>query len=123
MTKVLWLSRRDMTEEQLAALKKKVGDDVAISKFDRNIQRAYELQPWIKENDIIATSIAAPKNFLLELLMLAGNKPVILAHHRCESIKCGDDDKVRRTITIFEGWKQLRRKIEVVADDFYWYSE
>lgn len=113
MTKVLWLSERDMTNDQLNALVLKLGY-VGVMKVDKTIDNAFELSKEVEACDIIA--IEAPINLQAQFLkMLDDKKPVIIAQTRREIVK--SDDGNCKEIFIFDGWKQLK-KIEVVMTDF-----
>jgi len=113
MTKVMWFSRHDMTEDQLAALVSKLGE-VEVMKIDRTIQTAFELADEVDECDVIA--IVAPINLQAQFLKLAKDKPVIIAQSRRELVK-NEDGSESKAVFVFEGWKQLK-KIEVVMEDF-----
>lgn len=113
MTKVLWFSRHDMTDDQLAALVSKLGE-VEVVKVDKTIQTAFELSAEVEECDVIA--IVAPINLQAQFLKLAKDKPVIIAQTKRELVKA-DDGSESKAIFIFDGWKQLK-KIEVVMEDF-----
>lgn len=109
MKKVLWFSRHEMTEEQLAAL-----GDVSVVQINKTINSAYELAEEIAAADIIA--IVAPINLQAQFLKLAGDKPVLIAQSKRVLVPNADggEDKVD---FVFDGWKQLK-KIEVVTEDW-----
>jgi hypothetical protein len=113
MKKVLWFSRHEMTADQLAALKRKLGN-IEINKIDKTISSAYELKDDIEGADVIA--IVAPLNLQSQFLKLAEGKPVIIAQTKRELTKDENGGESKVTF-IFDGWKQLE-KIEVVMSDF-----
>ena len=76
MKKILWLSRHEMTKEQLEAL----GDDVSVTQIPYRIGSAYELVEEINDADIIA--LVAPINLQEQFLKLAKGKPVLIPN--CE---------------------------------------
>jgi len=109
--KVLWFSRHEMTEPQIADLKRIFGDNLIINQVSRTISSAFELQNEIAENDVIA--IVAPINLQQQFLKLAGEKPVIIAKSKRLVTKIeGEEDKVE---FIFRNWFQIK-KIEVVLN-------
>lgn len=110
MKKVLWFSRHEMTEEQLAAL----GNVSQLVQINKTINSAYELIEEIAAADIVA--IVAPINLQAQFLKLAGDKPVLIAQSKRVLVPNADggEDKVN---FVFDGWKQLK-KIEVVTEDW-----
>jgi len=113
MTKVLWFSRHQMTDEQLASLKRKLGE-IEVVQVNKTIQSARELSAEIEECDILA--IVAPIGLQAEFLRLANGKPVITAVSERVIVKSedGSEDKVN---FIFKRWEQLE-KIEVIKSLF-----
>ena len=87
MTKVLWFSRHEMTEDQLGALVAKLGE-VEVNHVDRTIQTAFELSEEVEKADVIA--IVAPINLQAQFLELAKEKPVIIAQSKRELVKNSD---------------------------------
>lgn len=102
--RVMWFSRHDMTESQMKAL-----GDCEITKIDRTIQSAYELEKEISEHDVIA--IVAPINLQAQFIKIAGNKPVIMAVND-RILK--DDGSYE---FVFNKWEQID-KIEVIKHDY-----
>ena len=113
MTKVLWFSRHQMTDDQLAALVAKLGE-IEVVQVDKTIQNAFELTEEVDASDVIA--IVAPINLQAQFLKLAKDKPVIVAQTKRELVKA-DDGSESKAVFIFDGWKRLE-KIEVVMSDF-----
>lgn len=64
--KILWLSRHDMTDSQLAALKD-VFPNASVTKVDRTIQDTEQLIDCCKGFDILAAVL--PVEILLEFMM------------------------------------------------------
>jgi len=110
MKKILWFSRHEMTEEQLAAL----GNNVEIVNINKTISSAYEIADEINECDIIA--IVAPINLQAQFLKIAGNKPVIMAVNDRVLIPQpeGGEDKVDFH---FVKWERLL-KIDIIKEDY-----
>ena len=113
MKNVLWFSRHPLNDDQINALKAKVGD-INVTQINRTINSAFELQDEIAANDIIA--IVAPLNIQSQFLKIAGNKPVIVAETKRELVKDenGGEDKVN---FVFNGWTRLV-KIDVITEPF-----
>ena len=113
MVKVLWVSRHNMTPEQLGALEKKLGP-VEIRQVDRTLSSAFELKDEVEDSDVIA--IVAPVNLQQQFLRIAGDKPVIMAKSEriIENDPEGGESKV---VFKFLKWERLV-KIEVVLEDF-----
>ena len=96
--KVLWFSRHQMTNDQLAAL-----GDVEVTQVNKSISSAYELEEEINNSDIIA--IVAPINLQQQFLKLAAGKPVIMAVNDRVLVPQPDgEDKVEFH---FVKWEQL----------------
>lgn len=126
MTKVLWFSRHDMTEEQLTAL-----GNVEVTKINvANMPNVHvplvgsvnngdktdlpPLKEMIKEFDVIG--VVLPINLQSQVLSVAGDKPVIQAVNKRVLVKAedGTEDKV---VFQFNGWKRLV-EIKVLLEDF-----
>ena len=106
--KVLWFSRHEMTNDQLAAL-----GDVEVTQVNKSISSAYELEEEIKAADIVA--IVAPINLQQQWLKLAAGKPVIMAVNDRHLIPQPDgEDKVEFH---FVKWEQLD-EIVIKKHDF-----
>lgn len=126
MNKVLWFSRHNMTDEQVAAL-----GNVEITKINvANMPNVHvplvgsvnngentDLPPFkelVKEFDVIA--IVLPINLESQVLSIVGDKPVIRAENKRVLVPQADgtEDKV---VFQFNGWKRLV-EIKVVLEDF-----
>lgn len=110
MKNVLWFSRHQMTEEQMAAL----GGDVEINQINKTISSAFELKEEIEAADIIA--IVAPIGLQQQFLQLAGNRPVIMAVNDRVLVPNpeGGESKVAFK---FVKWERLV-KIDIIKEDF-----
>lgn len=126
MKKVLWFSRHDMTPEQLSALGNVEVTKVNVANMpnvhvaltgainDGDEQDLLPFKDFAKDFDILA--VVLPIGLEQQVLLIAGNKPVIRATNERKLVKSedGTEDKV---VFNFAGWKQLV-KIEVVLEDF-----
>ena len=110
MKKVLWFSRHEMSEEQLAAL----GNNVEIVNINKTISSAYEIADEIEQCDVIA--IVAPINLQQQFLKLAAGKPVIMAVNDRILVPQpdGTEDKVEFH---FVKWERLL-KIDIIKEDY-----
>lgn len=79
MTKVMWFSSRDMTEDQLAALVNRLGED-NVRIVDETIQTAFGLSDEIE--DVPVRAIISPITLWELFLRLPKDKPVIVAQSR-----------------------------------------
>ena len=79
MTKVMWFSGRDMTEDQLAALVNRLGED-NVRIVDETIQTAFGLSDEIE--DVPVRAIISPITLWELFLRLPKDKPVIVAQSR-----------------------------------------
>ena len=76
MKKVLWISRHDMTKEQLAAVDN--GRPVEIDQEEESVHDVRDLTNRINNADIIA--VVLPPNLLMALVaMVKGEKPILRA--------------------------------------------
>ena len=108
MKKVLWLSRHEMTKEQLEAL-----GDVSVTQIPYRIGSAYELVEEINDADIIA--LVAPINLQEQFLKLAKGKPVLIPN--CERYMARNDLGEEELQFKFNKWEQLHG-ITVEKSDF-----
>ena len=74
MMKILWVSRHDMTFEQITDLKRIYGEDIEIEKLDETIKDIH----IIANRDADVYAVVLPIDLAAELLTLT-NKPVIFA--------------------------------------------
>ena len=68
MVKVLWVSRHDMTKEQIEDLERITGDSVEITKFDKTCTSAFEILKKVEEHSILA--VVLPVELLSDLMQL-----------------------------------------------------
>lgn len=124
MTKVLWFSRHEMSQEQLEALKNKLGE-ITITQINGtapNVHVEFEasvngsestvvkpLKEWIQEHQVIA--IVAPINLQQQILTVSENKPVIMS----ENARIFNEEG--KVTFKFVRWFKLI-KIEVVTENF-----
>lgn len=76
MKKVLWISRHNMTQNQLKDLARIYGK-IEIKQIDKTIENAAEIKDSIDECDIIA--VVLPLEKIKDVKEYAKNKPVIQA--------------------------------------------
>ena len=108
MKKLLWLSRHEMTKEQLEAL-----GDVSVTQIPYRIGSAYELVEEINDADIIA--LVAPINLQEQFLKLAKGKPVLIPN--CERYMARNDLGEEELQFKFNKWEQLH-SITVEKSDY-----
>ena len=74
---VLWISRHNMTPEQLADLERIMGGPVCLRLWQDTVTDIADLVPAVREADAVAAVL--PPELLAELLRMAGGKPVLVA--------------------------------------------
>jgi 16S rRNA G527 N7-methylase RsmG len=87
MTKVMWFSGRDMTEDQLVALVNRLGED-NVRIVDETIQTAFGLSDDVE--DVSVRAIISPINLWELFLKLPKDKPVIVAQSRVAYVNNND---------------------------------
>lgn len=108
MKRVLWLSRHEMTKEQLDEL-----GNVLVTQIPYRINSAYELVDEINNADIIA--LVAPINLQEQFLKLAKGKPVIVPNgERYITRNANGEDELQFK---FNKWEQLH-SITVEKSDY-----
>lgn len=106
MKKILWLSRHQMTEEQINELIKIYGD-VIIFNDSRQINNVEELLQDIESMDVLA--VVLPIEMVGELLKIT-DKPIIYAENKRVF------DENGKVAFSFGGWRQyVRVDIETKA--------
>lgn len=108
MTKILWFSRHELTNEQLTDLQRIYGE-VQITQINKTIQNAYELQEDIQNHDVIA--IVAPLHLQEQFLKIAGDKPVI----SCRNKRVFETDSTKVNF-VFDGWYRIKKIIVEIED-------
>ena len=111
MKKVLWFSRHEMTEDQIADLGRIYGD-IEVTQVNKTINTAYELKAEVEAADIVG--IVAPINLQAQFLKIAGEKPVITAISNRVLVK-QEDGSEDKAVFVFSHWEQIK-KIEVVTE-------
>lgn len=86
--KILWLSRHDMTEEQVSDLKRIYGDDTEVTKVDKTIKTADDILDGTDAFDIFA--VVLPIDLIADLFAKT-NKEIITAK----------SERVRTNETVF----------------------
>ena len=77
MKTVLWVSRHEMTADQLADLERIMGGDVRLLPWRDTVEDVSQLAPAVAEADAVAAVL--PPKMLAELLKLAAGRPVLQA--------------------------------------------
>lgn len=99
--RVLWFSRHNMSEEQIADLRRIYGDDVYISNVNATIKHVNEIKWDIENNDVLAV-VASPE-LLHEFVNYPGGRPVIVA--KSERILVPSEDGTEKKVEFkFAGW-------------------
>lgn len=80
MKTVLWISRHEMTEAQLADLERIMGEDVRLSPWRDTVRDVSVLAPAVEEADAVAAVL--PLELMARLLRLTGGKPLLQAVSR-----------------------------------------
>jgi len=119
MTKILWLSRHGMTEEQEKDLKRIYGDDIVIKQYTATVNGWQDVAEAGKDCDILA--VVLPPAILADLVNPKNNtKPVIRAiANRVETGKTiinpatGKEEK--EFMFKHVGWERVI-KIEVITE-------
>ncbi|MBN1325382.1 hypothetical protein JW977_00130 [Candidatus Falkowbacteria bacterium] len=102
MAKVLWFSRHELSEDQLADLKRIYGQDLTVTQINRTIKSAFELKAEIDEHNVIA--VVAPLPLQAEFLKLAGEKPVIF----CKNDRVFDEADNTKVNFVHAGWFRIK---------------
>lgn len=77
MKRVLWVSRHEMTTEQLNDLARVMASDIELTVWNQTVSSVKELAEKIAAVDALA--VVLPPDLLEELLDAAGEKPVLRA--------------------------------------------
>ena len=80
MKTVLWISRHEMTEAQLADLERIMGEDVRLCPWRDTVRDVSALAPAMAEADAVAAVL--PLELMARLLRLTGGKPLLQAVSR-----------------------------------------
>lgn len=80
MRTVLWVSRHEMTDAQLADLERIMEGSVRLLPWRDTVRDAAVLAPAVEEADAVAAVL--PPELMAQLLRLAGEKPLLQAVSR-----------------------------------------
>lgn len=75
MKKVLWISRHQMTEEQLSDLIAVLGDEAELTQWENTVKNADELKDAIEAADVICAVL--PTTLLADVKAAAGDRPLL----------------------------------------------
>lgn len=67
MKKVLWISRHQLTQDQIDGIKKVLGDEFEYSQYDQTVKNAEEIVEQIKETKADALVAVLPVRLLSEV--------------------------------------------------------
>ena len=111
LKRVLWVSRHEMTPEQMADLERVMGGPVELLPWRDTVREAAKLAPALKEAD--AAAVVLPLELLGELLPLAGEKPVFQAVSGREAtgrtVTTPDGRREQEFAFVHKGWRQILR--------------
>lgn len=75
MKKVLWISRHQMTEDQIADLKRALQDDIDITAYTETVKSIVPLLNYIDDADVICAVL--PVSLLAEVKAAVGEKMLL----------------------------------------------
>ena len=117
--KIAWISRHNMTEDQIADLRRIYGSDVVIEKHDITATSYKDVIEASKGADIMA--VVLPPNILADLVNPRNNKkPVIRAVSNREKtgnlvINSATGQKEAEYRFVHGGWERIK-KIEIIVE-------
>ena len=109
MKSVIWISRHQMTDDQLCDLERIAGERVNILQCKDTLKDLRRLQPLLRHVDIVAAVL--PLDLLAELRQMAGDTPVLVSVSRREptgrmrSLPDGGEEPEFRFV--HAGWEQV----------------
>lgn len=106
MKKVLWISRHQMTTEQLSDLERIMEGPVELRQWAETVNSVADLAPAIETADAICAVLPIDK--LAQLLAVAGDRPVMVAKNKRDR-----DANTGEFVFIHDGWYQTI-KVDVV---------
>lgn len=117
MKKVLWISRHQMTPEQLRDLERIAGGQVELNQYGESVMDIRELAPLLHGVDLIAAVL--PTHLLAQLLRLADGIPVLQAVSERRAtgrlLALPDGRREREYAFVHAYWQQiLRLELETV---------
>lgn len=119
MVKVAWISRHDMTEDQIADLRRIYGNNIVVEKHDITASSYRDVLEASKDADIIA--VVLPPNILADLVNPRNNeKPVIRAISNREKtgklvVNSATGQKEAEYRFVHGGWERIK-KIEIIVE-------
>lgn len=117
--KILWLSRHDMTSEQLEVLKRIYGDKIEIKHYKETVKSWRDVVEIGADCDVLA--VVLPPNIIADLVNPMNNiKPVIRAiANRLETGRMITNPATGKQEKEFKfehaGWERIK-KIEIVTE-------
>lgn len=101
MTNVLWLSRHDMTSEQLEGLKRVVNDEVTVKKVDETVKSAADVLKHGEDCDVLA--VVLPPHLLADLFAMTAKKIIVAKSKRIRTATpTGTDINF-----VYDGWEVI----------------
>ena len=111
MKTVLWISRHEMTAEQLTDLERVLGGPVRLLPWRDTVRSLSEIAPFLNACDAVAAVL--PPELLSKLLSMAGQKPVLWSvSHRVptgKTITLPDGRQEREFTFAHARWEQILR--------------
>ena len=107
MKTVLWISRHNMTLEQLADLERIMGGPVCLCPWQDTVTDITSLAPMVREADAVAAVL--PPELLAELLRLAEGKPVFFAVSGRVATGQTSESQEQEFAFVHRCWRQLLR--------------
>ncbi len=116
MKRVLWISRHQMSQEQLQGLEKAMGEPVELVWWTESVSSIDELRPALEQVDAVAAVL--PLELMAQLIQAAGNKPVLRAvgERRLTGrwLDTPNGGREKESQFVYLGWQQvLRVEVEV----------
>ncbi|OUQ43214.1 hypothetical protein B5E65_05420 [Gemmiger sp. An120] len=109
MKKVLWVSRHQMTPEQLADLERVMQDQVELLQYKDTLKTVDELKPLLPQVQAIA--VVLPLEMVAQLMPLAGDRPVLQSVSRRipsgRMLHLADGRAEEEFVFEHNGWQQI----------------
>lgn len=106
MKNILWISRHQMTPEQLSDLERIMEGPVELHQWAETVNSVADLAPAIETADAICAVLPIDK--LAQLLAVAGDRPVLVAKNKRDR-----DANTGGFVFTHDGWYQTL-KVEVI---------
>lgn len=110
MKKVLWVSRHDLTSEQISGLIKILKDQFLYTKYDETVKNAEELNQILVENNYDAIVAVLPVNLLSELKKINPEIKIIVPRSKRKLIKKNNNEE-SKVIFEFDGFEIIKTLI------------